>query len=181
MSAARLLQLSGAVIDLVYRVERLPAPGEEIAAATATMTAGGGFNAMAAARRLSLEVGYGGLLGDGPFAALLRQALEAEGIESLHRPRIDRDQGSCVVLVDATGERSFVSREGVEHDHGAADLAALPLRTHDWLLLSGYSLVGAGRAEVWQPWLQALPPGTRLFFDPRRWSTRSTPPCAGAC
>ena len=46
-----LLQLSGVVVDLVHQVDHLPAPGEEVETPTFQMTAGGGFNAMAAARR----------------------------------------------------------------------------------------------------------------------------------
>ena len=44
------------------------------------MTAGGGFNAMAAARRMGVPVTYGGMLGEGPLAEIAVQALQRDGI-----------------------------------------------------------------------------------------------------
>ena len=41
---ARLIQLSGVIIDLVYKVEQVPAPGTEAVVHGCTLAAGGGFN-----------------------------------------------------------------------------------------------------------------------------------------
>ncbi|GAB1363040.1 hypothetical protein MASR1M32_22760 [Rhodobacter sp.] len=67
-SMTRLVQLSGVCADLVYRVEAVPAPGSDaVVRGAALMTAGGGFNAMVAARRAGLPVAYAGTLGTGPW------------------------------------------------------------------------------------------------------------------
>jgi sugar/nucleoside kinase (ribokinase family) len=161
-----LLQMSGVVVDFVHRVDRLPAPGEEVEAKTAVLVAGGGFNAMVAAKRFGADVAYGGALGVGPFADLARAALAAEGIAALQRGRAAIDQGVCIVLVDASGERSFVSRHGAERAATAADLAAIPAADYDWILLSGYSLYHPLSADAFADWLEALPRGPRLCFDP---------------
>ena len=68
MSGPALLQLSRVVIDLVHRVARLPALGEDVEATDVIVTAGGGFNAMVAARRFGIDVAYGGPIGTGAFA-----------------------------------------------------------------------------------------------------------------
>jgi sugar/nucleoside kinase (ribokinase family) len=161
-----LLQMSGIVVDFVHRVERLPAPGEEVEAHATQLIAGGGFNAMVAARRLGADVAYGGAFGVGPFAELARAALAAEGIPVLQRGRAKIDQGVCVVLVDASGERSFISHHGAERALTAADLAAIPATDYDWILLSGYSLYHPLSASAFESWLNALPRGPRLLFDP---------------
>lgn len=161
-----LLQMSGVVVDFVHRVDRLPAPGEEVEARTAELVAGGGFNAMVAAKRFGADVAYGGALGVGPFAELARAALAAAGIPTLQRGRAAIDQGVCIVLVDASGERSFVTRHGAERAATAAELAAIPAADYDWILLSGYSLYHPLSADVFADWLDALPRGPRLFFDP---------------
>lgn len=160
----RLVQLSGVIMDHVYRVQSVPAPGAEAVVRSASLTPGGGFNAMVAARRMGMAVGYGGTLGTGAFADRIAQALAAEGIIPL-RPRLsDLDQGCCTVLIDDAGERSFIASEGADGVVTDADLASLPLVPGDWLLLSGYALLYAGSRSALTGWLLTRP--GRLVFDP---------------
>ena len=161
---SRLVQMSGVIMDHVYRVEAVPAPGTEALVRSATLTPGGGFNAMVAARRMGMEVAYGGTLGSGAFADRIAAALSVEGITSL-RPRLaGRDQGCCTVLIDDAGERSFIASEGADGVVTDADLAALPLRDDDWLLLSGYALLYRESRDALTRWLASRP--GRLVFDP---------------
>lgn len=161
-----LLQMSGVVVDFVHRVERLPASGEEVESERAWLAPGGGFNAMAAAKRLGVDVAYGGPLGVGPFVDLVASALERERIPALQSSRATIDQGVCVVLVDARGERSFVSHHGAERTVTSDDLARLPTADFDWLLLSGYALYHPRSADVFAAFLARLPRGPRFLFDP---------------
>lgn len=165
MSGA-LLQLSGVVVDLVHRVEHLPAPGQEVETSAFMMTAGGGFNAMAAARRMGAAVTYGGVLGRGPLAEITLAALRAEGIALATERRSQIDQGSCAVLVEANGERSFITHHGAERDVNSAHLEGLPLAVHSHALLTGYSLYKRASAAAFVAWLPTLPKGLRLVFDP---------------
>jgi len=165
-SVGTLLQMSGAVVDLVYRIDALPSPGSEVLASSSDIAAGGGFNAMVSAARAGLTVSYGGALGTGLFADRVAEAMERFGFACL-RPRLaGQDQGSCVALIDAKGERSFVSRDGAE---GLADpdgLAAIDPDRFDWLLLSGYTLCYPGSRELLSRWVEALPAGAKFVFDP---------------
>ncbi|TAG10398.1 MAG: ribokinase, partial [Rhodobacterales bacterium] len=154
---ARLVQLSGVIMDHVYRVQAVPAPGAEAVVRSASLTPGGGFNAMVAARRMGMAVGYGGTLGTGAFADRIALALEAEGITLLRPRHGSLDQGCCTVLIDDAGERSFIASEGADGVVTEADLAALPLEPEDWLLLSGYALLYAGSREALTRWLLARP------------------------
>ncbi len=163
---ARLIQLSGAVVDIVYRIVRVPLPGEDILAEGMMITAGGGFNAAAAARRGGMEVVYAGGLGTGPFATILGTALAAEGIVAVQPPQPARDQGSCVVLVDAAGERTFVSREGAEGVQSTMALAPVTVRDRDWVLLSAYTLVYLTSRTAVHAWVRALPDSVTFVFDP---------------
>ena len=123
-----LLQLSGVVVDLVHQVDHLPAPGEEVETPTFQMTAGGGFNAMAAARRMGVTVTYGGVLGTGPLAEIAMRGLDAEGISLSLAKRAPIDQGSCAVIVDHTGERSFITHHGAEREIDLTHLGSLHAR-----------------------------------------------------
>jgi sugar/nucleoside kinase (ribokinase family) len=160
----RLVQLSGVIMDHVYRVKAVPLPGAEAVVRSASLTPGGGFNAMLAARRMGLSVAYGGTLGTGAFADRIALALHDAGIATLRPRHPSLDQGCCTVLIDDAGERSFIASEGADGVVTAADLAALPLRADDWLLLSGYALLYAGSRAALTGWLQSRP--ARLVFDP---------------
>lgn len=163
----RLVQLSGVCADLVYRVDAVPAPGSDaVVRGAAVMTAGGGFNAMVAARRAGLPVAYAGTLGTGPLADVCAAGLVAQGIETLRPRKPDMDQGCCTVLIDATGERTFIASEGADGQVLEADLAKLHLLPEDWLLISGYCLTYRGSREALTGWLNAHPAGLNLLFDP---------------
>lgn len=163
----RLVQLSGVCADLVYRVDAVPAPGTDaVVRGGAVMTAGGGFNAMVAARRAGLPVAFAGTLGTGPLADTCAAGLAAEEIQPLRPRRPGMDQGCCTVLVDRTGERTFIASEGADGEVSDADLAGLVLRPDDWLLISGYCLTYPGSRDALTRWLQAHPKGLNLLFDP---------------
>lgn len=161
-----LLQLSGVVVDLVHRIDHLPAPGEEVETTAFRMTAGGGFNAMAAARRMGAHVTYGGVLGRGPLADIALQALRTEGVALATARRSDIDQGSCAVIVDGNGERSFITHHGAEREVDAAHLLALPVASHSYALLTGYSLYKPASAAAFLSWLPILARPPLLVFDP---------------
>jgi sugar/nucleoside kinase (ribokinase family) len=161
-----LLQLSGMVVDLVQRVDHLPAPGEEVETSEFSMTAGGGFNAMAAARRMGVSVTYGGMLGQGPLASIVADALRAEGIALAGTQRAAMDQGSCVVIVDRTGERSFITYHGAEREVDVPHLASLSAPSYDYALLTGYSLYKPRSAAAFLAWFETLARPPLMVFDP---------------
>ncbi|MDE3175947.1 MAG: hypothetical protein KGM15_07565 [Pseudomonadota bacterium] len=161
-----LLQLTGAVVDILQRIERLPRPGEEVRAEAALIAPGGGFNALAAARRAGADVAYGGALGTGPFADRVRAALAAEGVEALQTRALEIDQGFCVVLVERDGERAYVVNPGAERAAARQDLARLPLGDFQWALLGGYAAPEPPEPDIFAELLAALPRAVKLMFDP---------------
>lgn len=177
----RLVQMSGVIVDMVYRVVAVPRPGEEAQVLGARVAAGGGFNAMVAARRAGMWVGWGGSLGTGPLADLVDRALRDEGIMRLRDDRIaGHDQGCCTVLVDATGERTFIAATAADGMVRKDQIQGLPPRPDDWLLLSGYALTYPESREALAAWARALPPGSRLVFDPAPRVASIPAPCLRA-
>jgi sugar/nucleoside kinase (ribokinase family) len=162
---ARLIQISGVIVDHIYRVEAVPGAGQEAKVFASAMAAGGGFNAMVAARRAGMDVAYGGSLGSGPFADIAERAMRAEGIAILRPALAQPDQGCCTTLIDAQGERTFIASEGADGMVSDADLAQLQPGQGDWLLLSGYALGYAGSRDALGRWLGGAR-GLSLVFDP---------------
>ena len=162
----RLVQVSGVILDLIYRVQAVPLPGHEAVVTGFAMAPGGGFNAMIAARRFGMDVAFAGTLGTGPFADRIRAALHDEGITTLRpAPLPGIDQGTCVVLIDDNGERTFIAREGADGVMTDADLAQVRPTPDDWLLLSGYALGYAGSRDALTRFLHTRPHG-HLVLDP---------------
>lgn len=162
----RLLQISGVVADLLYQVEAVPAAGEEAIVNGFSITPGGGFNAMVAAKRTGMMVFYGGSIGSGPFAKIVREGLNTEGIPFLRSQDLTRDQGCCTVMIDPQGERTFVASDGAEGHVTAEDLAQISFAEFDWTLLSGYALHYPGSRDALCQWLSADEGIKNLVFDP---------------
>lgn len=158
----RLVHTGQVVIDLVMRVPALPPVGGDVLASATEVHAGGGFNVMAAAARAGADVLYTGGHGTGHFGDLARAALAAEGIATALPRDPDTDTGVCVVLVDGTGERTFVTGSGAE-TAGSGPLP--PLSPDDVVYLSGYSLLVPDKAAALLALLDAGPAPAALV-DP---------------
>lgn len=166
MNSARFLQMSGVVVDLVYRVPRVPKAGEEAEVLSFDTEPGGGFNAMMAAGRSGMSVSYGGTLGKGVFADMVVQAMVDADISILGSSSGTLDQGCCVVMIDDDGERTFIAKEGAEGVMSSVQCAAIEPLAFDWILLSGYTLAYKNSRDALKDWLLGLPEGAKLIFDP---------------
>jgi len=163
---ARLLHLGTVVADVVLGMPALPPRGGDVLASVATVTAGGGFNVLAAAARQGMPAAYGGAHGTGPLADLTRAALAAEGIAVLLPPAPGLDTGFVITLVEPGGERTFVTSPGAEARLTEEALAAVTARPQDTVYLSGYALAHDANRAALLGWLPGLPAEARLVFDP---------------
>jgi ribokinase len=161
----RLIHTGQVILDLVMRVKGLPPVGGDVFASHTDLQPGGGFNVMAAAARAGAEVVYAGGHGGGRFGDLARAAMAAEGITTALPPTPGSDTGICVVLVDGTGERTFVTGSGAESTVDAAALAAVPVTAADVVYVSGYSLLVPDKAAVLLDRLATLD-GPTVLVDP---------------
>lgn len=166
MPPSRLLQLHGVIVDLIYHVQEVPKSGGEAIVGKFDVTSGGGFNAMVAAKRSGMSVAYAGAVGTGPFGDLVAAALSDEGIERLRPRSQDRDQGCCTVMLEPSGERTFVASEGAEGFISLRELERIYLPEFQWCLLSGYALAYAGSRDAFFKWLSAASDIPKMIFDP---------------
>ncbi len=141
MTFGRLVSVGNVVIDIITRIDALPERGGDVLATGASISPGGAFNTMVAATRQGLAAVYGGAHGTGPFGDLARSALEREGIGIALERVPDTDTGFDVAMVEATGERTFVTAVGAEGQLTSARLAAVEFRSDDAVHVSGYGLL----------------------------------------
>jgi sugar/nucleoside kinase (ribokinase family) len=174
---SRLLHLGNVVVDLVLTVPALPERGGDVLASGSRLTAGGGFNVLAAAARQGLPAVYAGAHGSGPFASLARAALDAERVEVLLPAKPGLDTGFVVAVVEPGGERTFLTSPGAEATLTAADLLAVTPTAGDAVYLSGYGLAHPANRAALLPWLSGLPRPAVVVFDPGPLAA-SVPPAA---
>ena len=96
----------------------------------------------------------------------VRAALAAEGIRLLRTPDPDADTGFDVALVEAGGERTFVTALGAESLSAPGSWDLVRVRPGDAVYVSGYGLVPPGSGQVLGTWAAGLPAGVLLFVDP---------------
>ena len=164
--SGRLVHIGSAVVDYVYRIDALPAPGMEKTASSFAQVAGGGFNMMVAASRTGMTVVFGGQLGSGPNGDFLRAAFAAEGIETLTPPSPLMDSGNCVAMISADAERTFVSWPGAESVLSLDMMQPVSAAPGDLVFTSGYTLSYPASREALTDWIEALPADIPFVFDP---------------
>lgn len=130
MGAAPRIAVVGSInLDLVARVERLPAPGETVASASLDRFPGGkGANQAVACARLGAQVTMLGAVGRDPFAPAALAGLREAGVE-LCLDEVDAPTGVALITVDHEGETTIAVAAGAN-----AAVGEVVLPPHDAVL-----------------------------------------------
>ena len=101
-------------MDLVVKVEHMPAPGETISGGDLYMIPGGkGGNQAAAAARLGAKVVMVGKVGNDAFGPRLVNALKEAGVDTgCIKIEAETATGTAVIIVEDKGENSIVISPG---------------------------------------------------------------------
>jgi ribokinase len=100
-------------VDLVFRVTRLPGPGETVLGPSYAAAPGGkGANQAVAAARSGARVRMVGRVGRDGFAALALAALRNAGVDTAGVVAGDAPTGCAAIAVDARGENQILVASG---------------------------------------------------------------------
>src|SRR4051812_31837696 len=100
-------------MDVIVRVERLPAAGETVLGDDVLFAPGGkGANQAVAAARLGARVAMVGRLGSDAFGAQLRQNLRGEGIDDTWIAEGPEPTGVASIMVDRAGQNLIAVAPG---------------------------------------------------------------------
>ncbi|MEY9852834.1 ribokinase [Leifsonia sp. EB41] len=107
--SGRVTVVGSANVDLVTRVERIPAPGETVTAESFNIYAGGkGLNQAIAAQRAGAQTELIAAVGSDSYAQVLIDTVAGEGMDDTLLRREPGSTGTAFVTTDATGENNIV-------------------------------------------------------------------------
>lgn len=163
---SRVIHTGQALVDVVVEVPDLPVRGQNVMAASATDYAGGAVTVLVAAARFGAACVHAGAHGTGPHGDLVRAALDSEGI-ALSAPAVPAlDTGICVVMVEPSAERTFVTTLGAEREISVESLATSAPRAGDLVCVTGFSLALDRTRDPLLAWLPTLDPEVVVVLDP---------------
>lgn len=165
-SAPRIIHTGQALVDLTIEVPDLPARGQNVMAESVAQYAGGAVTVLLAAARLGAECVHAGAIGAGPHGDVIRAALAADGIAASAPVVTAQDTGVCVVLVEPSAERTFVTTLGAERDITVDSLATADVRAGDLVCVTGYTLAVEQTRIPLLEWLDSLVEGAIIVLDP---------------
>jgi len=136
-------------VDLIYFLDRIPEPGEEVPARRALMRPGGAGGTLAAhLASLGHKVQLAGRVGQDPLRTVALSQLEKVGVDLKY---LQEDPGqttsSVLILLVPGGERAMVSAGGASRYLDRTEFKPKMLDQMDALVLSAYALVGGPQRQ----------------------------------
>lgn len=163
---SRVIHTGQALVDATAQVADLPARGQNVMAEGWGQAAGGAVNILVAAARSGAECLHAGAIGTGPNGDLVRSVLDAEGIGHPAPPVAGSDTALCVVLVEPSAERTFITMQGAERLLSLEILDAAAPTGGDLVCVTGYTLAVDSTRRPLEAWLARLPDGVEVVLDP---------------
>ncbi|UUP17949.1 ribokinase [Nitratireductor thuwali] len=136
-------------LDLIARVERLPAPGETVPGDRFSTAAGGkGANQALAARRAGAPVRMVGAVGTDTFAGQAVALLDEAGVDLSAVRRWDGATGIAVILVGGDGENVIAVIPGANGSVDAAAVREARMEAGEYVLLQNEIPLTAVEAAI---------------------------------
>lgn len=155
-------------VDHLYYLERLPAPGEEVAPESATMQPGGaGGTISVTLARLGHSVTLAARVGQDPFADYALSAVRDSGVTETAVQRDPATLTSTITVMQTPdGKRAMISYGGANRHLDAAKLKKKDIDSADGLIVSAYSLIGGAQREFSLKAMElARKAGVPVFLD----------------
>lgn len=158
------LLIGSAFVDLGIKLEKLPQSGSDQHGQFENAKVGGCcFNVADVLYKLNLPFQSLMPLGEGFIANLVKEEFKKRNYP-LHCFK-GFDNGWCLSLVEANGERSFITMDGIERQFQKSWFKDLKLKDFDFVYLSGYQMEGEN-AKVILDALEDLKETCTIVYDP---------------
>lgn len=163
----RTLVVGAAIVDLMMKIDRLPKSGEDIPCReTKTVVGGCAYNVANTLRNLNCEHDLCVPVGTGSFADVIRRGMKEKGYEPMIE-ETGEDNGYCLSLVEADGERTFITVQGAECHFKKEWFEKIDMSKYQNIYIAGYQICG-NSGMIISDWLQNIPDVNKkqIFFAP---------------
>lgn len=142
------LVIGAAMLDIVMQINRLPKTGEDVYAKSQEMTVGGcAYNVADIQKHFQVPYTLFAPVGTGIYAEIIREKLEKAGHTSPIQSNI-QDNGYCLCLVEADGERTFLTLPGIECRFEREWFERINPNDYDSVYVCGYEIEGEGGEAI---------------------------------
>lgn len=144
----RVFCLGDLMVDVLARLPGPLAVGTDTPAPIAVLGGGSAANTAAWLAAAGAPATFVGRVGEDAHGRAQYQALDALGLDLAVSADPSRPTGTCIVLVDGTGERTMVPDAGANAALSPADVPTASFAPGEHLHVSGYALFGGARAAA---------------------------------
>ena len=144
---ARVAVIGDAMMDVTARIDSDIVYASDTPAAISLQPGGSGANTAAWLGAVGVPVAYIGSVGSDAFGAALTAGLRGVGVDCRIHRATERPTGTCIVIVDGSGERTMFPDPGANSLLTPEIVTALLGEHVDHMHLSGYTILNpASRA-----------------------------------
>lgn len=142
------LVIGAAMLDIIVEIDRLPKSGEDVYAKNQNMAVGGcAYNAADILKHFRVKHTFFAPVGTGMYADFIEKELKKSGHVSAVKTT-EMDNGYCMCMVEADGERTFLTMPGIECRFRKEWFDALDGGAYHSAYVSGYELEGEGGSVI---------------------------------
>ncbi len=160
----KVLVIGSAVVDISVKLKSLPVSGQDVEAQDETVSTGGcALNVARVLKAYGIPCTLFVPVGEGRYGDMAAKTLRSEGFPIALKVR-GKDSGHCFALIEAEGERTFITVPGVEKEFKREWFEEIEPGEYTQVFVGGYSLEG-GSGEVIARFLEENP-HLKVFFGP---------------
>lgn len=138
------LVIGATMLDIVANLDSLPVRGGDTYIKQQEMMLGGcAYNVASILKHFNIPNTLFAPIGSGMYASFIENKLKEEGYSSPIKS-IDMDNGYSMCIVEADGERTFITLSGIECYFRKEWFDSLDINLYDKVYISGYELEGEG-------------------------------------
>lgn len=136
----RIMVIGSTCVDIIINIDHLPVTEEDIHPSSQTLALGGcAYNVASTIQLFQAPLTFVSPVGTGFYGEYVERELKKRGFPVLIRVP-DRDNGCCYCLVEASGERTFMSYHGAEYLFQKAWMKRFEQEPHDMVYVCGLEL-----------------------------------------
>ena len=159
----KILLIGSTCVDVILHIDHLPRTAEDLQPKSQTLALGGcAYNAANIVRQSGVPYLFLTPVGTGIYGDFIRNAFKRRNLPIHISP--DQENGCCYCLVDADGERTFLSLHGVEYTFSRDWMKGIDLSDFSMIYVCGLEIEESTGNELIS-WLEENR-GPELFFAP---------------